>query len=168
MNETKREIEAHAAIDAGYEVMTYDTPLTEFPMADNDINGINQIILLVGKRRTGKTYWVRDFMETYKHQLPYVFVFSKTKYNGYWQQYLPEYCIFSEFDEAVVKKILDAQISRIKETGINSAICLLFDGILLFLLFLLTFKQILHPTLAFVTLNYSMIYVIMVIVFMWD
>jgi hypothetical protein len=47
MNETKREIEAHAAVDAGYEVMTYDTPLDEFPMADNDINGINQIILLV-------------------------------------------------------------------------------------------------------------------------
>jgi hypothetical protein len=40
---------------------------------------------------------------------------------------MPEWTIFNSFDEGTVRHILNMQVSRIKQTGINPHIFLLFD-----------------------------------------
>ncbi len=45
---TNKDLEIEGAKLSGYDLMTFDTELDEFDMADNEMNGINQILLFVG------------------------------------------------------------------------------------------------------------------------
>jgi len=47
--------------------------------------------------------------------------------NGFWQNHVPENLIISEYDDAIVRKILDLQITRRRMPGVNPHVLLLFD-----------------------------------------
>lgn len=112
---------------AGLNPCTADMEARPFPMDDFEINGINQIILLVGKRRTGKSWWVRDYLYTYRHYFPYGFIFTKTKLNGWYQKFFPNALIFTDYDEELVERLIKLQEKRMTMEGINPNVFMLFD-----------------------------------------
>lgn len=71
---SKIEMEEEAARQSGYDLVTFETKLEKFPMADEEINGVNQILFFVGKRRTGKSWAVRDYLYTYRDAFPFGYV----------------------------------------------------------------------------------------------
>jgi hypothetical protein len=96
-------------------------------MEDMEINGLNQIILLVGKRRTGKSWWIRDYLYTYRNYFPYGFIFTKTKSNGWYQTFFPSFFIFNDYDEDLILRLIKLQEQRAAINGLNRNIFFLFD-----------------------------------------
>lgn len=50
--------------------------------------------VLVGKRRSGKSYTLRWMLYHLRHRFPFGIVITGTKLNNFWQQYVPEEFIF--------------------------------------------------------------------------
>lgn len=67
-------------------------------------------VLVVGKRRYGKTIWSRDFLSK---RWPYFpdggFCFTKTKFNYFWHQHFPDTRIYNGMDWDAVFEILEIQ-----------------------------------------------------------
>jgi len=77
---------------------------------------LNGAYLIVGKRRFGKTTCLRSILADIGSYYPSgVFVFSKTKHNGYWSQHVPEEYIYDHMDWDAVDKILAEQKRKRKE-----------------------------------------------------
>lgn len=118
-----------AAMLAGQEVLHADFQADEFPIKEEDQEVLkpDEIVLVVGKRRTGKTVFIVDMLYRMRHYYPYVFVFSKTHHNGFWQAHVPEACLINGFDKQAVREILRIQKQRFLTKGINQYVLLIFD-----------------------------------------
>ena len=68
-----------------------------------------------------------DFLRQNRHIWAYGLVFTKTKHNGYWQQYFPNHCIINKWDEGLIRKWLKIQESRVTQDGVNNRILFLLD-----------------------------------------
>lgn len=66
-------------------------------------------ILLVGKRRTGKSFWARWFLYYMRDMYPYGIIVTETKFNGFWQKVFPEGFIHEEYDEGLMGRLLKRQ-----------------------------------------------------------
>ncbi len=67
-------------------------------------------IMVVGKRRAGKTVTLASVMSVVgDNYLDGVYVFTKTKHNKFWSQYVPDERIYPGMDWGVVDQILDDQ-----------------------------------------------------------
>jgi len=69
----------------------------------------DSVVLLIGKRNTGKSFLLRDIM--YHHQdLPVGVVISPTeRANHFFESFVPNMLIYDEYDSSVVSKYLERQ-----------------------------------------------------------
>ena len=69
----------------------------------------DSVVLLIGKRNTGKSFLLRDIM--YHHQsMPVGVVISPTeKANHFFEKFVPNMLIYDEYDPAIINKYLDRQ-----------------------------------------------------------
>lgn len=72
-------------------------------------------ISVYGKRKTGKSVWVKWHLQAFRHLLPWGWTFTKTKFNSYWATFMPEKFIFPEFSAEVMQLIMDRQAQALKE-----------------------------------------------------
>lgn len=79
----------------------------------NDANG--PVIVLIGRRQTGKSYLVRDLL--YYHQdVPIGTVISGTEEgNGFYSKMVPKLFIHHEYNTAIIENILKRQRSVLKQ-----------------------------------------------------
>ena len=67
-------------------------------------------IVCVGKRRTGKSFFLRDMMFNMSGQFPGGLVISQTdKLNGFWRQYIPQRFIHPKYNPAVLHHLFRRQ-----------------------------------------------------------
>lgn len=66
-------------------------------------------ITLFGKRKTGKSVWIKWFLQSYKRFFPWIWVFTKTKLNDHYLSFIPGKFILTEFDANMLQKIMDRQ-----------------------------------------------------------
>ena len=73
------------------------------------------VIVLIGRRDTGKTYLVRDLL--YYHQdIPIGTVISGTEAgNGFYAQHVPKLFIHDEYNTAIIENILKRQKMVLKQ-----------------------------------------------------
>lgn len=71
-------------------------------------------VTFVGKRRTGKTFCMRYFLHYMRDRFPRVYVFTATKINGFWAQYVPRRFIFDAYYPGVLEAIIVAQMRLIE------------------------------------------------------
>jgi len=73
------------------------------------------VIVLIGRRDTGKSYLVRDLL--YNHQdIPIGTVISGTESgNGFYSEHVPKLFIHDEYNSAIIENILKRQKSVLKE-----------------------------------------------------
>lgn len=88
---------------AGIEVSDLD--LHEIP---NDAT-----IVLSARRRRGKSTWIKQFCFVKRKDFPITIVFTKTKQNRWYQQFIPDHLVIDGYDQSVMRRILDFQYQRI-------------------------------------------------------
>ena len=79
-------------------------------------------IVCYGKRRTGKTNFVRYFMKCFRCFFPEVYVFTKTKVDKEYYRFVPDKFIFNGYKDKVIQHILDRQEDRqrkLRKRGVN-------------------------------------------------
>jgi len=97
--------------------------------------GLDFTIVLYGKRRTGKSHFIRWICFQFRPYFPFVIVFTKTKQNGMFQTMFPDSLILEEFDDNFINKLLDTQKQRKKDamskTPVpNYRMMIIFDDVL--------------------------------------
>ena len=88
----------------------------------------NRVSVFIGKRNTGKSTLITDILY-HKRHIPVGVVMSGTEEgNSYYQQYVPDLFVYSEFKKDVVEKIIQRQKNVIKnDKDINKSVFLLLD-----------------------------------------
>jgi len=72
-------------------------------------------ILIVGRRRTGKSWIIRDLMYALKDKLPSGVVFSRTaNVNKFFHSFIPELFIHDDVDLKILEKIMSRQTEKIE------------------------------------------------------
>lgn len=89
-------------------------------------------ITLYGKRRTGKSVFVKWFVQSYKRYFPWIWVFTKTQQNNFYKSFIPEKFILPKFDAGALKKIMERQKTAIKkhvdeDSNLNPRAMLIWD-----------------------------------------
>lgn len=77
--------------------------------------GTDYTICLYGKRRTGKTHFIKAMCYQMRRYYPLVVVFTKTKFNGDLLKLFPDAIMFNDLDEALLERLIEAQKERVKE-----------------------------------------------------
>lgn len=88
------------------------------------------LILNIGKRRRGKTTMTDWIMYFKKDKFPCGIVFSHTKFNGFWQQRVPEQYIHEKYDPAILKRLFNRQRKLLQDptkAHINPACFVILD-----------------------------------------
>jgi len=89
--------------------------------------------LVYGKRRTGKTHYVKHLMLALRPYFPEVYIFTETKEDAEYVPHVPEPYIFSGFSNERLQMIIDRQtkrLERMRRRGINDEnmmVLVLFD-----------------------------------------
>lgn len=84
----------------------------------------HKTIVVVGRRGTGKTTLITDILY-HKRKLPAGLVISGTESgNGYYRQFVPDSFIYEQYDEEVVKRLIDRQ-KNLKRLKAKHADCFL-------------------------------------------
>lgn len=71
--------------------------------------------VVLGKRRTGKSHLVRDIISKIYDRYPTVIVSTGTRFNGFWQEIMPEEYVHEGFDEDLIRRIMAEQEKKINE-----------------------------------------------------
>lgn len=67
------------------------------------------VVLVIGKRRTGKSWIARDILY-HKQRLPVGIAMSGTEEgNGFYKKYIPDSFVYNQYDAAVLRKVLERQ-----------------------------------------------------------
>lgn len=89
-------------------------------------------ITIYGKRRTGKSVFIKWFIQHYKQYFPWVWVFTKTKQNNFYPTFIPDKFILPDFDAVILDKIMNRQKKGIegylgKEKDLNPRAAIIWD-----------------------------------------
>ena len=79
----------------------------------------DSVVVLIGKRNTGKSYCMKDIL-SYHKDLPVGVVISPTETaNNFFETFIPNMLIYEEYEPIIIKKFLDRQISINKQKAIQ-------------------------------------------------
>ena len=94
-----------------------DTPLGPIGKFQMDLEHfpLHPAMCLFGKRRTGKTFTLRDVMAKCFTHIPFGVVFSQTAHNGFWQRYVPSQFVFKDLQTDKMQAFIDRQMSVIEK-----------------------------------------------------
>lgn len=65
--------------------------------------------IIYGKRRTGKSFFMRWWFYHMRANYDQVFVFTETAINGFWAKHVPKQAIYPKWDEDKARELLDFQ-----------------------------------------------------------
>lgn len=80
-------------------------------------------ITIYGKRRTGKTVFVKWMLQYYKNYFPWVWIFTKTRQNNHYASFCPEKFIIQSFDADKLTSIMNRQKVWVKEYLDKGELC---------------------------------------------
>jgi hypothetical protein len=78
-------------------------------------------VVILGKRRTGKSHTAMGMCDLLKDRYPTVVVSTGTKFNGFWQRIIPEEYVHEGFDEDLINKLMETQEARIQKKRLERA-----------------------------------------------
>ncbi len=94
-------------------------------------------LFLIGKRRTGKSFFARWLLYHMRERFPFGIIFTETKFNGFWQQYFPSAYIHDVYNPKMCRALMKRQLKlkalamdgRLPE-GLNTEVFILFDDVM--------------------------------------
>lgn len=93
--------------DERYLFFDFD-PLPFIP-AEQPCIDLFSTITVYGKRRTGKSVWVKWFLQYYKQYFPWAWVFTKTVLNSHYATFIPNKFVLQDFNAGQLQKIMNRQ-----------------------------------------------------------
>lgn len=72
-------------------------------------NKIFQTITVYGRRRTGKSVFIKWDMQAYKHLIPWWWAFTKTQLNSYYETFIPKKFILDDISSHQLEEIMERQ-----------------------------------------------------------
>ena len=109
---TRAEVEAEEYVNA--------TPLLEF---DPAMVPLDALILVVGKRRYGKTVWSRWLLSNLWPYFREAYVFTTTKHNDFWSQHVPDEAIYEGLRWDVITQIMNRQRALVEIMKVQGKAC---------------------------------------------
>lgn len=85
------------------------------PEFDPDSMPADSAVIVLGKRRTGKSHLVADLLSKVGHKYHDVVVYTGTKFNKFWQRYVPEEYVHEGFQQDHIAKLLKAKEAVVAE-----------------------------------------------------
>lgn len=82
---------------------------------------LDSFIICFGKRRTGKSFWTRDFFNKVKGQFWHVNVYTGSKTNGFYQEFVEDKYIIKGFQPQGLRNLMDIQ-DHLKEAKLKGDI----------------------------------------------
>jgi len=77
---------------------------------------IPSFIVLYGKKKSGKSNFIKWFIHEYHNEFEYIYVFTSTKFNDFYTQFIPsKYIINAKNAEESIQQIMEHQEETIKE-----------------------------------------------------
>jgi hypothetical protein len=76
-------------------------------------------IVAFGKRRTGKTWIVRNLLHLKRGVFNHGLVITKTKFNGFWQNYFPMAVVHGDYDPKILEAFMKLQLNILSENEKN-------------------------------------------------
>lgn len=113
------------AAEAGREIIRGTTELDEWDIKKYHEDA--RLFIILGKRNTGKTVMALNWCFHHRSIYPYALVITKTKFNGFWQKWFPDYLIIDSFRPSDIEALFRAQQARVNERGVNSRVLIIFD-----------------------------------------
>lgn len=115
---------------AEYQVMNFK-PKKFIPHQQPKID-LFSTITIYGKRRTGKSVWVKWFLQYYKQYFPWYWVFTKTEQNNFYRTFIPDKFIMHDFSANKMKQIMNRQKKALKQyvdsnDDLNARIGIIWD-----------------------------------------
>lgn len=83
--------------------------LNKFLPGEKPLPSLFSTWTVYGKRRTGKSVFVKWNMQYYKHEIPWYWVFTKTKMNSHYASFLANNYIFNFFNNSVMDSVMARQ-----------------------------------------------------------
>lgn len=93
-------------------------------------------ILMLGKRRTGKSFFTRWMMEHMKDRFDHGLIITETRFNGFWQKHFPDSHIHEVYRPEMIQAVLcrQAKITDMENSGeavdVRKDIFILFDDVM--------------------------------------
>lgn len=86
-------------------------------------------VMEVGRRNAGKTFGTNWLLYTKRKIFPFVYVFTRTKFNGAWAEHVHKDCIFKGWDEQAITEIGERQekAKQTPEWGIDPRAAVVLD-----------------------------------------
>lgn len=81
---------------------------------DPDEIPIDSFVICYGKRRTGKSFFTRDFFHRVRGRFWHVNVYTGTKHNGFYQEFMDDRFVIKGFQPQGLRNLLDIQ-EKLKE-----------------------------------------------------
>lgn len=76
-------------------------------------------VVVQGRRRTGKSTFVTEMLLRRRRLYPKIFMFTGTKRNNYWQQYLPVHKIAEGLDDDLLGELIELNSARYEQWKIE-------------------------------------------------
>lgn len=67
-----------------------------------------------GKRRSGKSVFGKWFLQAFRHEIPWAWAFTFTKFNSHYLSFLPSKFVFEGFNSGLLEDIMDRQRKAVK------------------------------------------------------
>lgn len=71
-------------------------------------------ITVYGKRKTGKSVFCKWMIQAFKHEIPWAWVFTLTKFNLFYKTFIPDKFIMTSFNSSDLYRIMKRQIKAIE------------------------------------------------------
>jgi len=99
-----------------------DIDLPDLPEFEPDEIKLDATIVAVGKRRTGKSWCLRNLMYLLKRKIPAGIVISQTdELNKFWQQYVPKKYIFPRYEPEILAQVFKRQKAILNDKQMTKA-----------------------------------------------
>lgn len=96
-------------------------------ISDLDLKSVNNLVLILGKPASGKTFLIRDLVFRMKSFIDVVICFSGSTYDGGFD-YLDQRYVHSGLDENTLKKMMSV-MKTFRDRNINRRFLLIFDDL---------------------------------------
>ena len=92
------------------------------PLGDDDKGGlkIDSTVVCVGKRRTGKSWALRNLMYLMKDKIPAGIVISQTdELNKFWRDYIPKKFIYKRYEPEIIDQVFKRQKAILNDKNLT-------------------------------------------------
>lgn len=72
-------------------------------------------VVLFGKRRTGKSFSLRDMLFHCFRDVPFGVVLTRTRQSGFWQQYFPSKFVYQDLRTDIMEAVIRRQVNLIEK-----------------------------------------------------